>query len=93
MGNDNPLGHLRSCVSRHWRLRRCARHHGEIPVHFITLTTAIFHWADLAKLLREYEERSTALREGRRDPLEPVEERIPENKRRVLHYIGVAARL
>ena len=64
---------------------------GEIPVHFITLTTAIYHWRDLANVLREYEKSTTQCREGRRDPYEPGEEKVPEEKRRVQIYTGVVA--
>ena len=53
---------------------------GEIPVHFITLTTAIYHWADLGKILREYEESTTECRGGRQDPLEPGEEQVAAEK-------------
>ena len=60
-------------------------------MHFITLTTAIYHWDDLATLLREYEARTTARRGGRSDPLEPGEEKVHGDKRRVLHYIGIVA--
>ena len=28
---------------------------GEIPCHFTTLTTAIYHWQDLAKILEKYD--------------------------------------
>jgi hypothetical protein len=82
---------LRGLARRHRRLRRCIEQRGEVPVHFITLTTAIYHWADLAHWLREYEECTTALRGGRQEPLEPGEDNIPEDKRRVLHYPGIVA--
>ena len=60
-------------------------------MHFITLTTAIYHWADLSNLLREYDECTTTLRGDRRDPLEPGEEQVPIEKRRVLQLTGVVA--
>ena len=82
---------LRDLARRHFRLRRCVEQRGEVPVHFITLTTAIYHWADLAQWLREYEERTTELRGGRQDPLEPGEDKVPEDKRRVLHHPGIVA--
>jgi hypothetical protein len=82
---------LRTLARKHSRLRRCAEQRGEVPVHFITLTTAIYHWADLAHWLREYEERTTELRGGRRDPLEPGEDKVPDDKRRVLHYPSIVA--
>ena len=41
-------------------MKRCIDQGGEVPVQFITLTTAIYHWDDLATLLREYEARTTA---------------------------------
>ena len=88
---SDPFRHLRTTTAEHYRLRRCVEQGGEIPVHFITLTTAIYHWADLANVLREYEESTTACRGGRRDPLEPGESSIPEAKRRVLNYTGVVA--
>ena len=88
---SDPFRHLRDCVSEHYRLRRCVEQGEEIPVHFITLTTAIYHWSDLASVLREYEECTTACRGGRRDPWEPGEEQVPAEKRRVLNYTGVVA--
>ena len=41
------LGRLQQSVCEHVRLCRCVEQGGEIPVHFITLTTAIYHWKDL----------------------------------------------
>ena len=87
--NAEPLRQLQQKVSEHCRLRRCVEQGGEIPVHFITLTTAIYHWADLGNILREYEERTTACRGGRQDPLEPGEEQVVTEKRCVLNYTGV----
>ena len=60
-------------------------------MHFTTLTTAIYHWADLAAVLEEYERCTTAHRQGRRDPPEPGEAALPDGKRRVLQYSGVVA--
>lgn len=57
----------------------------------MTLTTAIYHWADLRQWLREYEERTTELTGGRRDPREPGEDKVPDDKRRVLRYPGTVA--
>ena len=85
------LGELRALTSRYAKMKRCIDQGGEVPVHFITLTTAIYHWDDLATLLREYEARTTARRGGRSDPLEPGEEKVHGDKRRVLHYIGIVA--
>ena len=82
---------LRSLARKHSRLRRCVEQRGEVPVHFITLTTAIYHWQDLAQWLREYAERTTELRGGRQDPLEPGEDKVPEEKRLVLQYPGIVA--
>ena len=48
---------------------------GEIPCHFSTLTTAIYHWQDLAKILEKYEVAVTQRRQGRSDPLESAERR------------------
>ena len=79
--DDDPLKYLRECTSHHWRLRRCVEQRGEVPVHFLTFTTAIFYWADLERLLRDYEERIAMFRGGRRDPLEPGEDRVPEDGR------------
>ena len=62
-----------------------------MPVHFITLTTAIYHWDDLSRLLLEYEARSMVRRGGRRGPFEPGEDEILEDIRRVLQYIGLVA--
>ena len=49
---------------------------GEIPCHFTTLTTAIYHWQDLAACLEMYENAVLVRRHGRRDPLEPAERNL-----------------
>ena len=77
--DDDPLKYLRECTSHHWRLRRCVEQRGEVPVHFLTFTTAIFYWADLERLLRNYEERVAMFRGGRQDPLELGEDRVAED--------------
>eukprot|EP00435_Cladocopium_sp_Y103_P046938 s590_g13.t1 len=64
---------------------------GECPCHFSTLTTATYHWEDLADILRKYEEAVRQFRGGRMDPLEPSERRLTEVRRRVLRYPGVVA--
>ena len=64
---------------------------GEIPCHFTTLTTAIYHWQDLAEVLEKYEKAVTKRRHGRRDPLEPAERKLSAHRRRVLKYPGVVA--
>ena len=64
---------------------------GEIPCHFSTLTTAIYHWQDLAKILEKYEVAVTQRRQGRSDPLEPAERKLSAERRRVLKYPGVVA--
>ena len=93
-GNESGLPSAKEMLDATKRLRcvrRCVTQGGEIPVHFITLTTAIYHWDDLGRLLREYEARTTAHRGGRCDPLEPGEDKVPEDKRRVLQHIGAVA--
>ena len=85
------MGNLRAAVEKHARFRRDVEQGGCIPAHFVTLTTAIYHWADLADVLEEYERRTTANRHGRRDPDEPGEAALPDHKRRVLQYSGVVA--
>ena len=62
-----------------------------MPSHFVTLTTAIYQWADLARVLEEYEKSTRKNRQGRTDPPEPGEETIPAQKRRVQVYTGVVA--
>ena len=62
-----------------------------MPSHFVTLTTAIYQWDDLAKILEQYESGTDQYRQGRRDPLEPGEEDLPPKKRRVMQYTGVVA--
>ena len=57
----------------------------------MTLTTAVYQWADLARVLADYERCTTAHRQGRSDPLEPGEEKLTPEKRRVLQYGGVVA--
>ena len=64
---------------------------GEIPCHFTTLTTAIYHWDDLATCLQKYETAVRSHRGGRSDPLEPSERQLSEEQRRVLRYPGVVA--
>ena len=64
---------------------------GEIPCHFTTLTTAIYHWQDLRACLRKYDAAVTQRRQGRADPVEPAMARLPESKRLVLKYPGVVA--
>ena len=69
----------------------CVQGGGEIPCHFTTLTTAIYHWDDLAKCLEKYETAVRSHRGGRSDPLEPSERQLSEERRRVLRYPGVVA--
>ena len=69
----------------------CVQGGGEIPCHFTTLTTAIYHWSDLAKCLENYETASVTRRGGRSDPLEPSEKQLSPERRRVLRYPGVVA--
>ena len=64
---------------------------GEIPCHFTTLTTAIYHWQDLAQILEKYDRAVTQRRHGRRDPLEPSERKLSRQKLLVLKYPGVVA--
>ncbi len=78
-------------MEQHARYRRDLQQGGCIPAHFTTLTTAIYHWADLHAVLEEYERRTTEKRHGRRDPPEPGEAALPDGKRRVLQYSGVVA--
>ena len=60
-------------------------------MHFVTLTTAIYHWQDLAAVLRDYDAGTKRHRGGRSDPLEPGEDKVPEDKRRVVQLSGVVA--
>ena len=69
----------------------CVQAGGEIPCHFSTLTTAIYHWDDLAKCLQKYETAVTVRRGNRTDPLEPAEKNLSAERRRVLRYPGVVA--
>ena len=69
----------------------CVQGGGEIPCHFTTLTTAIYHWDDLATCLQKYETAVRSHRGGRSDPLEPSEIQLSEERRRVLRYPGVVA--
>ena len=71
-------------------LQRC-KVGGEIPCHFTTLTTAIYHWQDLRACLRKYDAAVTQRRQGRADPVEPAMARLPESKRLALKYPGVVA--
>ena len=69
----------------------CVQGGGEIPCHFTTLTTAIYHWSDLAKCLENYETATVTRRGGRSDPLEPSEKQVSPERRRVLRFPGVVA--
>ena len=69
----------------------CVQGGGEIPCHFTTLTTAIYHWSDLAKCLENYETATVTRRGGRSDPLEPSEKQLSPERRRVLRFPGVVA--
>ena len=62
---------------------------GEIPCHLTTLTTAIYHWQDLAKKMEKYDGAVTQRRQGQSDPLEPAERKFSVERRRVLRYPGV----
>ena len=85
------LQELRSATEMHARYRREVDQGGSIPSHFVTLTTAVYQWADLARVLADYERHTKAHRDGRSDPLEPGEDKLTPEKRRVLHYGGVVA--
>ena len=69
----------------------CVQGGGEIPCHFTTLTTAIYHWNDFAQCLEKYEAATRSRRGGRSNPLEPSERQLSEERRRVLRYPGVVA--
>ena len=69
----------------------CVQGGGEIPCHFSTLTTTIYHWSDLAQCLEKYEAATMKRRGGRMDPLEPSERQLSAERRRVLRYPGVVA--
>ena len=87
---DEIFEKLRQTTAEHFRLRRCIEQRGEVPVHFVTMTTATHHWQDLAAVLQEYEAGTSACRGGRRDLLEPGEHNIDPDKLRVMHYTGDA---
>ena len=72
-------------------LQRCFQRVDSFPCHFTTLTTAIYHWRNLAQVLEKYEKAVTKRRQGRRDPLEPSERKLSAHRRRVLKYPGVVA--
>ena len=71
--SDDPLAALRDRNSDLLATLREAQQGGSVPAHFVTLTTAIYHWSDLALLLERCEDSTTRLRGGRVDPLEPGE--------------------
>ena len=64
--NEDPED-VRKAMPHYARLLREVEQGGEVPAHFVTLTTAIYHWDDLAAVLGEYERCTTALRHGRSD--------------------------
>ena len=64
----------------------CVQGGGEIPCHFTTLTTAIYHWSDLAKCLENYETATVTHRGGRSDPLEPSEKQLSTAYKMELFY-------
>ena len=91
---ENQTGEKRSIQDLVTELQQrslCVQGGGEIPCHFSTLTTAIYHWDDLAKCLEKYEKAVMSRRGGRSDPLEPSERKLSEERRRVLRYPGVVA--
>ena len=91
---ENQTGDKRSIQDLVTELQQrslCVQGGGEIPCHFTTLTTAIYHWDDLAKCLEKYEKAVKSRRGGRSDPLEPSERKLSEERRRVLRYPGVVA--
>ena len=91
---ENQTGEKRSVqdvVTEVEQRSLCVQGGGEIPCHFSTLTTAIYHWDDLAKCLDKYERAVKSRRGGRSDPLEPSERKLSEVRRRVLRYPGVVA--
>ena len=91
---ENQTGEKRSIQDLVTELQQrslCVQGGGEIPCHFTTLTTAIYHWDDLAKCLEKYEKAVKFRRGGRSDPLEPSERKLSEERRRVLRYPGVVA--
>ena len=49
------LQDLRREVEQHARYRREVEEGGSIPAHFVTLTTALHQWDDLAEILEKYE--------------------------------------
>ena len=67
----------------------CVQGGGEIPCHFTTLTTAIYHWSNLAKCLENYETASVTRRGGRSDALNPSKKQLSPERRRVLRFPGV----
>ena len=82
---------IRSLLSEVQERSLCVQGGGEIPCHFSTLTTAIYHWDDLARCLEKYEAAAFANRGNRLDPLEPAEKLLSAERRRVLRYPGVVA--
>ena len=84
---------LRDAIEQHARHRREVEQGGSMPSHFVTLTTAIYQWADLKRVLEDYEGFARQRRGGahRIDPLEPGEDRVPAERRRVQMYTGVVA--
>ena len=64
---------------------------GEIPCHFSTLTTAIYHWQDLASVLQKYDNAVRQRRGGRSDPSEVPERSLSAARQLVLRYPGVVA--
>ena len=86
---ENQTGDKRSIqdlVSELQQRSLCVQGGGEIPCHFITLTTAVYHWDDLAKCLEKFEKAVKSRRGGRSDPLEPGERKLSEERRRVLPW-------
>ena len=82
---------LRALLEKLQNSLSCLQAGGEIPCHFTTLTTAIYHWQDLAQILQKYDVAVTRRRHGRSDPLEPAERKLSLDRRLVLKYPGVVA--
>ena len=83
------LQELRAETQDHARCRREMEQGGGLPTHFVTLTTAVYHWDDLHQVLQKYERFIKSHRGGRLDPPEPGEADLPDAQRLVRRYPGV----
>ena len=77
-------------VEEHVKMKKCAMAGGDVPVHFVTLTCAIFRWQDLKKVLADYDMQSKAIM-NIDDPAFTVDGDETDHKTLVQQYGAIVA--